>query len=130
MKGWGTMENTVLNRYKKAVQTFTDVHYSMLQALRAISKDSDSDQDIKILTKNYLQAKKELLDAKETAGFDDGLSFLKDLCNFKGFRIEDGEVKGDVHYAADIIRPWIINFPYTTNNYQYEVALLILSQLN
>ena len=118
-----------LSRYRKAVLTFTNCHYSLLEAIRLIDKGRKVKKDLKKLTLDYIKAKESLLSSKQEMGYDDGLTFLRDFNNFKGFKVEEGEVKGNVQFSADIIEPWIKGFPTTSNNYQFEVAMLVLSQL-
>lgn len=85
-------------------------------------------EEVQDICSYIAKSKTELLTLKAELGFTDGLEFMND-CQFAGFEMKNGIVKGDVEKLFDIIKPWYTEYPSKGNNFQYEVANYLLAYM-
>ncbi len=120
------MDKSLLINYRHSLNRFC---YYVGRAQRlAEKKKCDlpvSDEDV-VETLSFISSwKNALLKDKEVAGLNGGLSFLSDN-RFLGFEMKEGRFIGDKDKVFPIIEKWLIGFPDTANNYQFEVAMYIM----
>jgi len=115
-------------KYQTYKETLASLCRQSVKVALMIEKESWNQNDINDLeeTCRMLNAAKEaFLREKRKVGFTDSFEFMEDNA-FAGFQIQNGCICGDTTMLMKICTPWYTEFP-KSNNYQYEVANLLIA---
>lgn len=110
--------------YEKYLAGFCAYSHALIDLKHRIeSGEVVPEEKVGSLLRALSVSKEKLLEAKQSLGYDDALSFLEDN-NFAGFSVKNGEVIGDKTKLFLITKPWMER---PANNYQHEVAVYLVA---
>lgn len=120
-------DNSAFVRYRTALAGFC-IYFAELASVQEAIKNGEVVDASKVeeTCEALCYYKERFLSSKAEMGFTDGFDFTENN-SFCGFRVRDGSLHGEKGKLFAIVRPWYDGFPKKSNNYQFEVANLLLA---